>query len=401
MLTLTAAVVLLVGAFDAYARFGRGVEFFPSIEPKFAQVQIRSRDNLSIFERDAIVRRVEERLLDMGEVEALYARTVGATSEGRDADLVGTIQVDLVEWNLRRPAAAIMDEIRERAADIPGIQLQVEEPAQGPAGSKPIAIEVMGPQATIHDGVAVVRRLMDELGGFTDVTDTRPIPGVEWRLEVDREEAARYGADVTLLGQAVQLLTAGVEVAEYRPDDADDPVDIRLRFPASERTLESLETLRIPTQAGQVPIANFVEFRPSPQTGTLQRVDGERVVSIASDVAPGLLPDDQVRALRAALEGAVLPPGVAVAFAGEAEEQADAMTFLLGAFAVAIFLMFVILVTQFNSIYHAALVLSAIVFSVAGVLLGLLVTGTALRRGDGRDRGDRAGGHRGQTTTSC
>ena len=373
--TLVIAVVVMVGSFYAYAQHGRGVEFFPAIEPEFAQVQIRARDNLSIFERDALVRRVEDRLLDIGEVESLYARTIGAGAEQRDADLIGTIQLELTEWDTRRPAAAILDDIRARTADLAGIEVQVEEQAQGPTGSKPIAVEVTGPSAALYEGVASLRALMDEVGGFTDVTDTRPIPGVEWQLQVDRAEAARYGADVTLLGQAVQLLTAGIEVAEYRPEDADEPVDIRVRFPASDRTLESLETLRIPTAAGQVPIANFVEFLPAPKTGTLKRIDAERVVTVEADVAPGLLPDDQVRALTAALAGADLPEGVAVSFAGEAEEQADAMTFLAGAFATAIFLMFLILVTQFNSIYHAVLVLSAIVFSIAGVLLGLLITG--------------------------
>ena len=373
--TLLFAVALMLAAFGGYAQFGRGVEFFPSIEPEFAQVQIRSRDNLSIFERDALVRRVEDRLLGMEEVEALYARTIGAGAEQRDADLIGTIQLELVEWDRRRPAAAILDNLRARTADLSGLEVQVEEQAQGPTGAKPIQVEVTGPERTLYEGVERLRALMDEVGGFTDVTDTRPIPGVEWQLRVDREAAARYGADVTLLGQAVQLLTAGIEVAEYRPEDADEPLDIRVRFPASERTLESLEMLRIPTSAGQVPIANFVEFLPAPKTGTLKRVDGERVVTVAADVAPGLLPNDQVQALQAALERAELPEGVEVAFAGEAEEQADAMTFLAGAFVTAIFLMFTILVTQFNSIYHAVLVLSAIVFSVAGVLLGLLVTG--------------------------
>ena len=373
--TLVIAVALMVGAFYGYAQFGRGVEFFPSIEPEFAQVQIRSRDNLSIFERDALVRRVEDRLLGLEEVEALYARTIGAGAEQQDADLIGTVQLELVDWDRRRPAAQILDDIRARTADLAGLEVQVEEQAQGPTGAKPINVEVTGPTAALYPAVEQLRALMDEVGGFADVTDTRPIPGVEWQLQVDRAEAARFGADVTLLGQAVQLLTGGVEVAEYRPDDADEPVDIRVRFPASERTLESLETLRIPTAAGQVPVRNFVEFQPAPKTGTLKRVDGERVVTVEADVAEGLLPDDQVRALQAALERVELPLGVEIGFAGEAEEQADAMTFLAGAFATAIFLMFLILVTQFNSIYHAVLVLSAIVFSVAGVLLGLLVTG--------------------------
>jgi multidrug efflux pump len=375
-LTLALALWMLVGAFYAYGQFGRGVEFFPSIEPEFAQVQVRARDNLSIFERDALVRRVEARLLGMEEVESLYARTLGeGASRQLGEDVIGTIQLELIDWDRRRPASRILDDIRVRTADLAGIDVLVQQQAQGPTAAKPVQIELTGAPARLDQGIDLVRSLMDEVGGFVDVTDTRPIPGVEWQLEVDRAEAARYGADVTLLGQAVQLLTVGIPVAEYRPEEVDEPVDIRVRFPTSERTLERLEALRVPTSVGLVPIRNFVEFSPAPKTGTLKRIDGERVLMVEADVAEGLLVDDQVQALSAAVRRAELPAGVEVAFAGEAEEQQDAMVFLGGAFATAIFLMFTILVTQFNSFYRAALVLSAIVFSVAGVLLGLLVTG--------------------------
>jgi multidrug efflux pump len=192
---------------------------------------------------------------------------------------------------------------------------------------------------------------------------------------VDRSQAARFGADVTLLGQAVQLLTRGIKVAEYRPDYADGSVDIRVRFPASARSLDELRALRVPTSAGLVPIGNFVSFEPVPRTGTIKRVDRSRVVTVEADVAPGLLVNDQITALRAALEEADLPPAVTWSFGGEAEEQQDAMEFLAIAFVVAIGLMFTVLVTQFNSFYQALVVMSAIVFSVAGVLLGLVITG--------------------------
>ncbi len=375
-LTLAVALWVLVGAFQAYGAFGRGVEFFPDIEPEFVQVQVTARDNLSIGERDALVRRVEDRLMDMPAVEAIYARTIGEGGLRQlGEDVIGVVQLDLVEWDRRAPAARIIEEVRARLADLAGIDVKVEEQRQGPTAEKPVNLEVHGPPGRLEDGVAAVREVMDELGGFTDVTDTRAIPGVEWRLVVDRSAAARYRADVVLLGQAVQLLTTGVEVGEYRPDYADEAVDIRVRFPPSERTLERLENLRVPTAAGLVPIRNFVTFEATGKTGTITRIDGERVLEIAADVEAGLLSSERVAALSAALEGASLPAGVSVSFVGEAEEQREAQAFLLAAFAAAVSLMFIVLVTQFNSIWHALVVMSAIVFSIAGVLLGLLVTG--------------------------
>ena len=216
---------------------------------------------------------------------------------------------------------------------------------------------------------------MGSIGGFTDVTDTRPLPGVEWRLRLDRSEAARFGADVSLLGQAVQLLTQGITVADYRPDDVDGSVDIRVRFPSQDRTLEELQSLRVPTNTGLVPIANFVTFEPAPRTGTINRVDQERVVSINSNVGAGVNVNEKIVALRTALETMEMPDSVEWSFGGEAEDQAETMAFLGGAFASAILLMFVILLTQFNNYYQAFVVMSAIIFSISGVLIGLIVTG--------------------------
>ena len=378
--TLIVALTILIGAFYGYAQYGRGVEFFPSIEPEFAQVQVRARDNFSIFEKDALVRRVEERLLDLDEVKSVYARTIseGGGRNQLGSDVIGTIQLELDEWNERRKAVEIFQDVRSLTDDIPGITIQVQQEQNGPASGKPINLKLRGNDLqSLASAVASVRDRMDEIGGYTNVTDTRPLPGVEWQLSVDREEAARYGADVSLLGQAVQLLTRGIEVSDYRPEDAsgDGEVPIRVRFPAGDRTLERLEDLRIPTSQGLVPIRNFVSFQPSPKVGTITRIDQSRVMTIEADAAEGLLVDDQVQKLTAALQEMDLPAGVEWSFGGEAEDQAEAASFLGGAFAVALSLMFIVLVTQFNSIYQAFLVMTAIVFSTAGVFYGLLITG--------------------------
>ena len=376
-LTLVMALIILVGSFKFYGAFGKGVTFFPTVEPDFAQVQIRARDNFSIFERDGLVRKVEERLLKLPVLKTVYARTMNeAGARQLGADVIGTIQLEYTPWDQRRKAAEINDYIRKLTADIPGIDVQVQSQEGGPAGGKPINIKVFGNNLLdMNAGVDLIRAGMDKIGGFKDVTDTRPLPGVEWLLKVNRAEAARFGADVSLLGQAVQLFTNGIQVADYRPDDAEGSVDIKVRFPASERTLQELESLRIPTSQGQVPIRNFVSFQPAPRSGTIQRIDTKRVQTIEADVAEGLLLNDQVKALENMLKNSEFPAGVTYSFAGESEEQAEAMTFLISAFGAAVFLMFFILVIQFNSFYQSFLVLSAIVFSVAGILLGLIITG--------------------------
>jgi multidrug efflux pump len=372
--TILLAVALLLGAFTAYSRHGTGVTFFPEVEPEFMQVTVLARDDFSIWEQDALVREVEGRLMRYDGVASVYARS--GSDRQSDEEVIGTILLDLAEWDERRTAAEIGEDIRREMAEIPGIDVQVRTQDQGPSAGKPVQLEIRTPDPAVQeDVVGRVRAAMAEIGGFTDVTDTRPLPGIEWSLRLDRSEAARSGADVALLGQAVQLLTQGITVADYRPDYAEGSVDIRLRFPVEARTLEDLQALRVPTQTGLVPISNFVTFVPQPRTGTISRIDQNRVVTVEADVAPGVLVADQIAALSSALDRMDLPDGVTWSFAGEAEEQADAAGFLVGAFLTAIALMFTVLVMQFNSFYQAVVVMSAIVFSVAGVLLGLLVTG--------------------------
>ncbi|KZX91987.1 MULTISPECIES: efflux RND transporter permease subunit [unclassified Sulfitobacter] len=373
-ITLILAIAMLMGGFTAYAQFGNGITFFPEVEPDFAQVQVRARDNFSIYEQDALVRQVEQRLFAYDEIASVYART--GSSNRDSADLIGTIQVEFTEWDERRTAAMIGEEIRTEMAAIPGIDVQVQTASNGPSAGKPVNLRVQAHDPEVQQQlVDQIREKMADIGGFTDVTDSRPLPGVEWRIAVNRSEAARFGADISTLGQAVQLLTRGITVADYRPDDAEGSIDINVRFPSDERTLEELQSLRVPTSAGLVPISNFVTFEPSPRTGTITRVDQERVVTIEANVAPGVLVNDQTVALRSAIDAMDLPPGVEASFAGEAEDQQESMIFLAGAFITAIFLMFVIFVIQFNSFYQAFVVMSAIVFSIAGVLFGLLITG--------------------------
>lgn len=373
--TVMLAMALLLGGFSLYGQFGKGVSFFPSVEPDFMQVQVRARDNSSIFERDALVRAVEDRILGYDEIASVYARSMMSAGQG-DEETIGTLQLELIDWDKRRTAAEIGIDIRESVSDIAGIDVQVETESDGPSSGKPVSLKVTAKNPDAQAlGVKQIRDIMDAQGGYTDVTDTLPLPGVEVSILVNRAEAARFGADVSLLGQAVQLLTQGITVADYRPDDIDGSLDIRVRFPREERSLAQLSSLRVPTSAGLVPISNFVTFAPSERTGVIRRIDQKRVTTIEANVEPDILVNDQVVALTALLTDADLPEGVEFSFGGEAEDQQESMIFLMSAFAAAIFLMFFILVLQFNSFFQAFIVMSAIIFSIAGVLLGLIITG--------------------------
>jgi multidrug efflux pump len=366
--------LLLVGIFVTYGLLGRGIEFFPRVEPDVVNIEVRARGDLSIHEKDALVRQVEERVLGLDEVEFVYAKT-GASGRGAAPDQIGTIQLNFVDWRHRRPADELLADVRARTSGIPGLIVDVVEPAAGPQQGKPIRIELSSRfPNTLEGATASVREALEAIPGVINVEDDRSLPGIEWKLDVDRATAARFGADVTLVGNTVQLATNGIKIGEYRPDDADDEIDIRVRYPYEARSLDRLDAMRLQSAQGLVPIASFVERTPVQKVGTIKRTDLKRTLTIQADVEPGVLDSQVVATLAEQLPALGLDPRVAVEFKGGNRDQREAQGFLGRAFLIAAAVIGVILVAQFNSLFQAFLILTAVVFSTGGVLMGHLLT---------------------------
>ncbi len=365
---------LLFAVYAAFFVFGKGIEYFPEVEQPFGMVDIRARGDLSTEERDRLVRQVEERILGMPEIKYLYAKT-GSNDQAAE-DQIGSLTLNYIDWDQRRPADAILNEIRERTSDLVGIRIETRKPDSGPPIGKPIRIEFSSRfPDLLNDAVNRTRAHLDAHDEIINVEDTRPLPGIEWQIKVDRAEAARFGADVSLVGAMVQLVTNGIKIGEYRPDDSDDEIDIRVRYPEDSRSLAQIDELRIPTEQGQVPISTFIEREPAQKVGTIRRTDMRRTLVIDADVAAGVLVDDVVRELKAELPELAIDSRVSFSFRGSTEDQQEDMDFLARAMLMALAIMAIILVTQFNSIYQALLILTAVLFSTGGVLLGHLFMG--------------------------
>ena len=205
---------------------------------------------------------------------------------------------------------------------------------------------------------------------------------VPFRVSVDaspdRDDAYDHPAItalVSMIGQVIKLVTAGIKVDEYRPDDTTDEVEIRVRYPSEVRTIKQLDRIRVPTEKGMVPLSNFVKRSAKPRVGTVNRVDGKRVFWVKADLVEGVQADVKVDEIEAWLKTAKIDPRVGVEFKGEDEEQRKAKAFLSKAFLIALFIIAIILVTQFNSFYSSLLILSAVIMSTVGVFIGLLITG--------------------------
>ncbi len=384
VMVIVTGIGILVGTVMAFSAFSAGVEFFPDVEPERAQVQIHARGNMSVNERDDLVKAVETEILALNavhhELNSVYSVTkadVGGRSGGEELaeDVIGLITLEFGDWDKRRKADAILSDIRDHTALIPGIRVELTKEEGGPSGGRPVSLQLTSPDFVALEAAAnIVRKRLESMPGLIDVQDSRPVPGIEWELDVDRSEAAKFGLDVTTVGDVIQLVTRGLKFGDYRPDEADDEIDIVARFPSEVRNISELDQLRIPIGGGSVPLSNFVKRTAKPKLALVRRVDGMRVIDVEADVKPGVQAYAELATIKSWLAtNPGLDPSVDFAFKGEEEDRAESANFLTLAGAATIFLITLILLLQFNSFFSVFLVLSAVVMSSIGVMFGLLI----------------------------
>lgn len=373
---LVLTVILLSGGLFSYVKYGNGVEFFPAVEPDYGLLYVHARGNLSLQEMDAATRIAEQRMLGFPGIKSVLTK-VGKTRGGEDIpeDVVGVINYEFVDWRQRKPAHEILDDLRVAMAGIPGVDVEVRVPDAGPPTGKAIQVQLSATDPTgLNQYAQKVATAVAQVPGVIDLTNGLPPPGVDWALEVDRAKAAQYGISPMAVGTMVQLVTTGLKLTDYRPAGADDAVDIRLRLPEDRRTLLALDDLRIQTPQGSVPISNFVTRKAEQTVGVLNRIDGKRTITVQANVATGF----QVAEVQAAVTKVVsdmAQPGIDWKLAGSNEDSAEAGAFLVNAFGAAIFLIFLVLLAQFNKFTSVFLVLSCVVMAVIGALLGIMLTG--------------------------
>ncbi|MFC5586368.1 efflux RND transporter permease subunit [Nitratireductor kimnyeongensis] len=374
---LLLTVGLLGGIIYSYSQYGAGVEFFPNVEPEYGLMYVHARGNLSLEEMDRLTKPAEEKLLNWPGIESVYTR-VGKTRGGGqdiDEDVIGVIQYEFIDWREREPASKILDDLRRELAGTPGVEIEVRVPEGGPPTGQPIQVRLSAADPTnLNTQAAEVARAIGNVPGVIDIADGLPPPGIDWAIKVDRAKAAQYGISPVSVGTVVQLVTNGLKLSEYRPAGVDDAVDIRLRLPEDRRTLSALDQLRVQTSQGPVPISNFVSREPERSTGILNRIDGQRTIVVTANVASGY----QVSAVQAEVTQTLGDMDLGATrwkLAGSNEESEEASAFLSKAFGAAIFLIFVVLLAQFNKFTSVFLVLMTVVMATIGVFLGLLITG--------------------------
>ncbi|PQJ61377.1 MFS transporter [Vibrio chagasii] len=364
---LFSAILLAVAVGFTYSKAGLGAEFFPEVDPPFFNVKVRSHGDLSIQEKDDIMRDIEQVMLNHEEFDTVYTRTGGD-------DQIGLISITPVDWQYRRSVKTIIEELKQQTDQYAGVEIEYKFPDAGPPVENDLVIELSAKTPEqLNQAAKIVRSWADGNQTLTNISDTASKDGIDWKVDIRRDDAARFAADATLVGNTVQFVTNGLKIGDYLPDDSAEEVDILVRYPNDKRDIGRFDQLRVKTPAGLVPITNFAQIIPDHKQDTIKRLDGKRVVNIMADMEEGYNLALELPKIEQALSELGLPDSVDFRIRGQNEEQENSSAFLQTAFLVALAVMALILITQFNSFYQAFLILSAVLFSTVGVFVGLLI----------------------------
>ena len=378
---ILASMLVIVGIFFAYGKFNGGQDFFAQIESQYGMLEVRAQGNLSIDEQREITLKVHEIVSEIEGVNNLYGYSSNDSSVvyGSDVsrDQISSFLVELFPREQREKGSdVVFAAIREGISELPGIYATGQEMETGPPTGKDIQIQVSSSdRQALYKTVSQIRQWIDgNVEGIRNLQDTLPLAGIQWEVEVDRARAAMLGVNVADVGNMVQMVTGGIIIGEFRPDDADGEIEIRLRYPKQDRQLTTIDNLSVNTPNGPVSISSFSQRIAKPRVDAIQRYDMLETVLILGNSKDGYLADNQTNEIGAWIDQQDFGSSVKIRFRGANEEQANSAAFLSTAFSLAMSLMMIMLVMQFNSFYQAGLILFSVVLSTAGVLLGLIAS---------------------------
>ena len=317
IVTLVLVGFIVAQVFAAYGQNNRGVEFFVETEPEQATAYVRARGNLSLSEKDDMVRQAETIIMAHPAVINVFSfagqgglDTAGPTNSSAPQDTIGQVQFEIVPWEdrptttetwffglMEREVIAyafdgnrVLDDLRADVAKIAGFVVEVQPLEEGPGSGKPLHLRLFGDNwDDLYAATDAARTVFDETPGLTLVEDSRPLPGIDWQINVDVEKAGRYGANVATVGAMVQLVTRGILLDTMRVESSDEEIEIRVRLPDQNRVLSTLDTLKVRTQDGLVPLSNFITREPVSKLASIARVDQQRIFDVKADIAPGLV----------------------------------------------------------------------------------------------------------------
>ncbi len=383
ILILLGFLGIFVGTFMLYANTtlkSRGVEFFPKTEPEEAVVNVTAPMGTTLEVSDEYVQQIEEFVkphngaLDATVANVGQRRGFGASSSGSTTTYLSHVVLSFPGWEdwTEKPSAVIRD-LRDKLQSMVGVEVKVSEAQNGPPTGNPLNIEVRGEEYTaMMSAVEEIKRRIKDTPGLVDMTDDFDRSRPEIKVMIDREKAARLGLRAQSIATTVRTAFNGKKVSVFR--DGQDEYDIIVQLDQTFRkTSADLESLFISTPVGElVRLSEIARVDTGPSYGSIRHVGTDRVITISGD-ASGIPGPVLVSRAREKLKDLTLPAGVTYSFTGENKEQRETQQFIGNAMLIAVFLIFLTLVAQFNSLSQPLIILSAVFMSIMGVLIGLMV----------------------------
>jgi multidrug efflux pump subunit AcrB len=407
-------LVLLIQIWLLSVGLKKPVEFFPNIEPKAMYVNLDTPEGADLDYVDSVVRQVESTVngydtpqdagwavdkytasyepkehekkdgskflgpSDIANIEYIYAKSVVTSGPGMmfDPNAPNHVGIQFIDLEDRvRASSESMERIRERVKNIPGAKITVAEQEEGPPTGAAINIEIAGDDFQILGRIAkTIRELIANIPFVVDIRDDYVEGTPTVRIRLDRQKVALFGLSTADIGTALKTAYNGLEVSTYREGDEDYDITVQLSD-TSRKVTDVLRELMLPTPSGKlVPLTTLSHIEFAGGLGDIVRINHERVVTVKANVDENKIPGPVARAqAEELLKSFPMPPGYRVTFTGEFEFQKESEEFLTKAFAIALFLIFLILVTQFNSVAQPFIIMTAVILSLGGAFLGLTV----------------------------
>jgi multidrug efflux pump subunit AcrB len=372
------------------------IVFFPAADPNFVYVYIQLPVGTDQAYTNEVVKKIEDKVTkvvgrDNKDVSSILSNvTIGVTDpqsedQGQYSNM-GKVTVAFVSFGKRtgESTSVYLDRIREAVKGIPDAEITVAQEQSGPPTAKPISIEITG------DNLDTLVKVSENLQQYLD---SRQIAGVEELksdfqnnkpeiiFDINRERANREGISSGQIGMDLRTAIFGKEVSKFRDANAD--YEINLRANESQRNnMDALRNMKVTYRdmgmggvIRQVPLSSFASIDYVNTYGGIKRKQEKRIIILSSNVLGDYNPNEVVANIQGEIDQFKSPPGVEVKMAGEQEEQQETMLFLGTALMISLGLILIILVTQFNSITKPLIILSEILFSIIGVLLGVTIFG--------------------------
>ncbi|MCB9089519.1 MAG: efflux RND transporter permease subunit [Calditrichae bacterium] len=356
-----------------------GVELFPSIQPNQIFVEVEAPLGTRLETSDAIVRQVEKRIQQTTDMED-YVVNVGNVQNMFDFGTSGgsshksQVTIDLLKSYERSQNSFItMEAVGDAIRGIPGATVDVSKPDEGPPTGKPVEIRIKGQDFNVLARISEdIMSKIEDVPNITKLKDNYDKGKPELRVRIDREKAALFELNTSMIANTVRTAINGTEASEYRVGT--DEYDITVRFSKDFRqNYNDLLNLTVFHEGVHYPLANFASIELASGMSSINHVDGDRVVTITAE-SLGKNPAEVLEACKQRLTNYRLPAGYTMTFAGQNEEQQKSMDFLSNAFMIAIFLIFFLLVTQFNSVTLPFVIMMSVLLSFFGVFFGLWIT---------------------------